>query len=298
MDAIDWSYWTAYWWMLPLGVVICTTACAASVEGATMFTPLFALGFPLLGASALTPGQAIATGLIIESVGYSSGLLGHGRQRTIVWRQAGMLAAVAVPVAAASAAVALRVPGEYLLLAVAGVLLSLGVLVFRSAALERPSHAHSTGVITRGSDGRVIHAADGRTYWCSPDRRPSATALTTAAAGAVTGLVGISIGEVTTAQLMLRLHWPARVAIGTGVGVVLPTVVTAGVVQAAQLSAAGVSIPWNLVVWVVPAVLVGGQLGPRLTAVIPERDLKRAVAVLFAALAVVVTVSTLGPLAS
>ncbi|MBI2402608.1 MAG: sulfite exporter TauE/SafE family protein [Gemmatimonadetes bacterium] len=180
----------------------------------------------------------------------------------------------------------------------AGVLFSLGVLVFRSAALEHPSHARRTGEVTPGSEERVVRAADGRTYRCSADRRPRVTALMTGAAGAVTGLVGISIGEATSAQLMLRLRWPARVAIATGVGVVLPTVVTAGAVQAAQLSQAGLSVPWNLVVWVVPAVLIGGQLGPRLTAVMPERDLKRAVAVLFALLAVVVTVLTLRRLGS
>jgi uncharacterized membrane protein YfcA len=74
--------------------------------------------------------------------------------------------------------------------------------------------------------------------------------------------------------------------------VVLPTVVTASAVQAALLPRSGLGIPWNLVVWVVPAVLLGGQLGPRITGVVPERRLKQGVAVLFLALAVIVASST------
>lgn len=286
------SYWTAYWWMLPVGVLICSTACAASVEGATMFTPLFALGFPLLGVSALTPGQAIATALIIESVGYSSGLAGHARQGTVVWSRVRTLGAVAVAAAALTATVASNVPGAFLLLVVAGVLLSLGVLVFRAAGREAVPLDRAPVDRIEPAAGSVLRAADGRVYRLHPDPSPFLTYLVTAAAAALTGLVGIGIGEVTSGQLMLRLGWPGRVAVGTGVGVVLPTVVTAGAVQAVLLQRTDLGIPWNLVVWTVPAVLIGGQLGPRLTAVVPERQLKQGVAVLFVLLGAVITLST------
>jgi hypothetical protein len=287
----------AYWWMLPLGLPICATACAASVEGATMFAPLFALGFPLLGVRALTPGQAIATALIVEVVGYSSGLAGHARQRTVVWSRVATLAGVAVPAAAAAATFAHRLPGAHLLLGVAAALLGLGLLLWRAAARQG---AESRAALVRSlpaGEGVAVRARDGRLYQCPADQGPAVTRLFTAVAGAVTGLVGMGIGEVTSSQLMLRLSWPARVAIGTGVGVVLPTVAAASSVQLALLPRAGVGVPWNLVLWVVPAVLLGGQLGSRVTGVVPERRLKQGVAVLFILLAGVVAASTLRRLA-
>lgn len=295
---MDWPYWTEYWWMLPLAIPICATACAASVEGATMFTPLFALGFPLLGVSALPPGQAIATALLIETVGYSSGLLGHARQGTVVWSRTATLGAASVPAAAVGAALSHRLPGEYLLLGVAAVLFGLGLLVLRTARAEAVQSDRALPTHSVGDQALVVPASDGRAYRCPPDRRPGVTRALSAAAGGVTGLVGISIGEVTTTQLMLRLDWPARVAIGTGVGVVLPTVVTAGIVQAALLPHAGIGIPWNLLIWTVPAVLIGGQVGSHITGLVPERWLKRGVGVLFVGLALAVTVSTLRRLTS
>jgi uncharacterized protein len=289
---MDWTYWTAYWWMLPLGIVICTMACAASVEGATMFTPLFALGFPLLGTAALSPGQAIATALIIESIGYSSGLIGHARQRTVVWRRARAWWALSIPAAAVAASLSHRFAGDVLLLTVAGVLVVLGVLLLLTERGEPRSGHGSLTDQSRAIEFR-LRSADGRTYECARERRPNLGRTIAAAAGALTGLVGISVGELTTSQLILRLGWPARVAIGTSVAVVLPTVITASAVQLAMLPQSGAAIPWNLVAWTAPAVLIGGQLGPLTTAVVSERTLKRGIAVLFVVLAVVIVVSTL-----
>ncbi|MBI4544101.1 MAG: sulfite exporter TauE/SafE family protein [Gemmatimonadetes bacterium] len=294
---MDWSYWTAYWWMLPLAVPICATACAAAVEGATMFAPLFALGFPLLGVAALTPGQAVATALIVEVVGYSSGLLGHARQGTVSWAHARVLAALAVPSAAGAAVLAHTISGPSLLLIIAAALLGLGLLLWRAAPGEPGQVDTGDPAQFPASLGLLIRAADGQLYVCPPDPRPAATRGVTVVAGGVTGLVGMGIGEATSSQLMLRLKWPARVAIGTGVAVVLPVVVTASAVQAALLSRSGLGIPWNLVLWVVPAVLLGGQFGSHVTALLPERYLKRGVALLFALLAATIAASTLRQLA-
>lgn len=277
--------------MLPLGTVICTTACAASVEGATMFTPLFALGFPRLGAEALTPGQAIATALIIESVGYSSGLTGHARQGTVLWSHARAMWALAVPGAAIGALLAHLVPGRYLLLGVAVVVGSLGTLLFRDGGVPTGDRGGAPRGDPEVAGSLAVCASDGRVYHCAPDPWPVVGRLLTSAGGLVTGLVGITIAEVTSSQLMLRLRWPARVAIGTAVSVVLPTVLTAGILQALLLHEAGLTVPWNLVVWTVPAVLIGGQAGSRVTRIVPEPVLRRAVAALFVLLAAIVAVS-------
>lgn len=258
-----------------------------------MFTPLFALGFPVLGAAPLTPGEAVATALIIESVGYSSGLFGHARQQTVVWSQVRSLAVVAAPAAAVAATLAHRVPGHYLLLGVAATLFSLGVLIMRATAVESGGRQGSGSTANLAPDeSTVVRASDGRMYRCASDRRPAVARLLTSLAAGLTGLVGISIGEVTSTRLMLRLQWPARVAVGTSVGVVLPTVVTAGMIQAALLNRTGLGIRWNLLLWTVPAVLIGGQVAPQVTRLVPERRLKHGIAALFLMLAIIIAVST------
>jgi len=58
-----------YWFMLPVAILIATTAMASGVGGATFFAPLFIL------ALGLPPEVAIGTGLIPEVFGFASG---HG----------------------------------------------------------------------------------------------------------------------------------------------------------------------------------------------------------------------------
>lgn len=61
-----------YWFMLPIAILIATTAMASGVGGATFFAPLFIIG---LG---LPPEVAIGTGLITEVFGFASGLYAYG----------------------------------------------------------------------------------------------------------------------------------------------------------------------------------------------------------------------------
>ena len=56
-----------YWFMLPIAVVIATTAMASGVGGATFFSPLFIL------ALGLQPEVAIGIGLITEVLGLAGG---------------------------------------------------------------------------------------------------------------------------------------------------------------------------------------------------------------------------------
>jgi uncharacterized membrane protein YfcA len=44
--------------------------------------------------------------------------------------------------------------------------------------------------------------------------------------------------------------------------------------------------PWDFLVWDIPGVLIGGQIGPRLQRLVPQQTMRRAIAVLFIVLAI------------
>jgi hypothetical protein len=73
------------------------------------------------------------------------------------------------------------------------------------------------------------------------------------------------------------------VAAATSVFTVIVTIASASFTQVTALMAAGGvnAIPWNLVVYTVPAVIIGGQIGPRLQGTIPQRTMEKAIAILF-----------------
>lgn len=83
------------------------------------------------------------------------------------------------------------------------------------------------------------------------------------AAGAfMTGLISAGIGETSVSVLHGQCRIPMRVAAATSV------FVTLGVVFASSLTdilVAGVdSVPWDLVTFTMPGVLIGGQIGVRI----------------------------------
>ena len=70
--------------------------------------------------------------------------------------------------------------------------------------------------------------------------------------------------------------------------VVIVTVLVASSTLAVQLIRGGgwTAVPWDLLVYDIPGVLIGGQIGPRLQGIIAPHTIRRAIAVLFVVLAV------------
>lgn len=84
-------------------------------------------------------------------------------------------------------------------------------------------------------------------------------------------------------QLVKRNHVPVAVAAATSVFIVIVTIASASFTQVTALIAAGGvnAIPWNLVCYTIPAVIIGGQIGPWLQGRIAQRTVERAIAILF-----------------
>jgi hypothetical protein len=89
--------------------------------------------------------------------------------------------------------------------------------------------------------------------------------------------------EVTTTQLILRCHIPQRVAVATAIFVLTVTVLFAAGAHAITAEPA-----WHVVVWSIPGVIVGAQIGPRLAGKVPERIAERILGSLFLAIGILV----------
>ena len=111
--------------------------------------------------------------------------------------------------------------------------------------------------------------------------------LFTSVGAFLTGMVSVGIGEVIVPQLTKR-GVPVAVAAATSVAVVIVTAVTASFTLIGQLvSEAGLAaVPWHLVMYTIPGVLIGGQIGPRLQGRISHRTMELSIASLFLLLGV------------
>jgi len=260
---------TLYWFMFPVAIVVATCAMLSGIGGAALFTPIFVLLFPILGPEYVLASTfaAISTALLTQTFGFLSGFIGYYRRRMIDFDLAVRFVKITVPIGILGALVAHSVHDGILIAAYAMLVfvLAIGMLFLRQAPPSRPNYddvARQPDV--KGSD---FFLAGGGAF--------------------LTGLVSVGIGEVLISRLTKR-GIPVGIAAATSVAIVFATILAATTTLVTQLIRDGGvgAVPWNLIMYEVPGVLIGGQIGPRLAGRVSQRSMERAIGVLFVLLAV------------
>lgn len=272
---------TLYWFMFPVSILVATCAMLSGIGGAALFTPIFILVFPLLGPEYVLGSTiaAIGTALITQTFGFLSGFVGYYRRKLIDNRLASRIVLVSVPVAVAGALTAGIVHDSVLLASYAVLVAVLATVMWRN---RPPSRAVTSAA---GADQRTIVDSRGHSYTYDVPRLGTRSNLLTGIGAFLTGMVSVGIGEVTISQLT-RKGLPIAVAAATSVVVVITTVVFASTTLVIQLIKSGgwAAVPWNLLCYDIPGVLIGGQIGPRLQGKVAPHVMRRAISILFALL--------------
>ncbi len=255
------------WWVLPVSVTIATVALSSGISGALFFSPFFLL---VVG---LPPAQAIGAGLLTELFGTGFGSYNYLRQRVIDYQTVRYLLMASVPAGIAGAFLAHQIePG--ILRIVFGVALALlaTIVLYHSTQKGKPL---TSRIRDQARKTTVIRARDGNIYSYRICNRYIGVPL--AGLGAfLTGLMSAGLPEITTTQLVLRCHIPPRVAVATAILVLTVTVLFAAAVHALSAQPA-----WSVVIWSIPGVIIGAQIGPRLSGKVPSHIAERILGVIF-----------------
>lgn len=247
-----------YWFMLFLSVIIATIAMTLGVGGALFFSPTFILLFPLLGVPVLTPADAFGAALITEVFGFMSGLFGYLRKKLIDVRTAISLLSFTIPLAILGTIIKRTISAPNLLNAIFGVgILLLAGYIYLNINKEKHGPPHPDD----NSPRRIITDWENNTYEYLVCNQRQGKVLT-GIGGFVTGLISVGVGETTVSTLRIRCGLPMKVATGTSVLVVTLTVLSAAVTDVIMVGLE--SVPYELILFTVPGVLIGGQLGPKL----------------------------------
>ena len=274
---------TLYWFMFPVSIAVATCAMLSGIGGAALFTPIFLLVFPLLGPEYVLSSTiaAIGTALITQTFGFLSGFIGYYRRRLIDYPLAWRIVRVSVPVSIAGALVAGVVHDSILLASYAVLVAVLSLVMWRN----RPPRPHGDQHMD-GTERVSITDSRGKVYAYDQPGLGLRSYLLTGIGAFLTGMVSVGIGEVTISKLT-RKGVPVAVAAATSVLVVIVTIVFASTTLVVQIVKAGgwTAVPWNLLCYDIPGVLIGGQIGPRLQGRVAPHLMRRAIAVLFVILA-------------
>ena len=252
---------------MPVSVCIATVALASGISGALFFSPFFLL------AVDLEPVEAIGAGLLTEIFGTSFGSYNYARQRVVDFSTARFLLMAAIPAAVGGAFLAHRIDSGVLQIVFGIALILLAAIVLYHST--RKGQAPTKRILDQAARTTVIKARDGEVYEYRVCNRTIGVTLA-GVGGFLTGLMSAGLPEITTTQLMLRCHIPPRVAVATAIFVLTVTAVFAAGVHALEAKPA-----WYVVVWSIPGVTIGAQIGPRLEGKVSPEVAERVMGVLF-----------------
>ena len=105
-----------------------------------------------------------------------------------------------------------------------------------------------------------------------------------AVGGLFIGMISTGLGELNGYFLLQRCRVPSRVAVASSVFVVAVTALVASTghfVKFVQTGGETLNTVLSLVIFTIPGVIIGGQLGPLISSRISQHTLERALAVLF-----------------
>jgi uncharacterized membrane protein YfcA len=277
-----------YWFMLPVSILVATTAMASGVEGATFFAPIFIL---VLG---LPPEVAIGVGLITQLFGFSSGLFAYAHKRLIDYQLGGQLMLVTVPMAILGTWLAASIPADIL-----KIVLGVGLLVMALNFWRASGHGD---MVLVGRDFQASHGpgpgkiglvtAAGEEIWYTTGNINEGRFIS--GIGALfMGMIATGLGGMTSYFLLQRCRIPGKVAVATTVFIVAVTALVASAGHFYTLMYEGqetLNLVYSLIIFTIPGVIIGGLAGSAVASHIPQKALLRGVGVLF----VLVAVLTLG----
>lgn len=272
--------------MLPISVLVATVAMASGVEGATFFAPILIIGLGL-------PAEiAIGTGLITEVFGFASGLYAYRRKGLIDYRLGLGLLFATIPLALAGTWLSTMLDASLLKF-----ILSLGLFAIGVNFLRSPHESKLGKTIANRhqnmSKETCLTALDGEEI-CYPVCNKNEARLFAGVGSLFMGMVGTGLGEMNGYYFLRRCHIPAKVAVATSVFVVAISALIAStghLIKFAQAGGDSLNIVFSLVIFTVPGVIFGGQIGSAIASRIAQRHLELSIAVLFILLASFVLVS-------
>jgi uncharacterized membrane protein YfcA len=261
------------WFMFPVAVVIASIAMMAGIGGAVLFSPFFIL------VLRLDPLLALASGLAIEIFGFTSGVVGYWRRKSIRFDIVRQLIILTLPATIVGVMVGRLVPVIALKIILGLLILFLAYqFLFRGRECV-PKDPRCTGV-----------SASVTNLPLTPFIRSSSLF-----GGLLVGMISAGLGETNELNFLQRLKLPVPLASGTSVFLVAASAIVGVATHAfflvTQEDVTALTDALSIVVFAIPGVVIGAQIGVYLSSRVNPKLMGRFVGVLFTVLAVLTFIS-------
>ncbi len=270
--SIDLSAILSVWYIFPIAIFIATIAMIFGIGGAIFFSPLFLIGMNL------PPDMAIAIGLLTEVFGFSSGLIGYARNNLINYHLGTRILPFTIVAALLGAFLGKYVPSFILEILLAIVLFLLAIAFLKR---EKTTIYSSFPLHPGENKGKIMKKWFD--IWQDFKKKPSLF-LASAIGGLFVGLVSTGLGEINEFNFVKRLNMRTDLAAGSSVFIVAITALSASLFNLSYFSAADTNdlmIIAQIALFAIPGVIIGAQLGVRLSKKIDRSKALRVLPLLF-----------------
>lgn len=267
-----------YWYLLPISILIATIAMSSGIGGAVFFSPLFML------ALKLDPKIAIGSALINELFGFTSGLIAYYKAKLIDFKLAGNLLIFSIPAAAIGTMYGGLISPVILKSIFAVGLLFIGYQLYSSwRAEEREKHEEENKTEAEKQYESELIDRQGNVYHYTICNKGMGR-LFALIGGAFLGMISVGLAELQEYHLVARCKVPTPVAVATSIFVVVVTVFVASIGHFYEFIQEGSEVMnqvVNIIIFSIPGVVLGGQIGPKIQKSIPEDRMKISISILF-----------------
>ena len=269
---------TEFWYLLPISILIATIAMSSGIGGAVFFSPLFIIG---LG---LEPKIAIGTALATELFGFSSGLQAYWKSKLIDFKLGLNLLLFSIPFAIIGTVYGDLIPPN-ILKGIFGIgIIFIGYQLYASWREEEREKLEGDHNKESGTNHEsTLTDADGKVYNYTVCKK-NLGRFFAAIGGTFLGMISVGLAELQEYHLVAKCKVPTPVAVATSIFVVVVTVLVASIGHFYEFAQEGGDVMnqvLNLIIFTIPGVIIGGQIGPKLQKVIPADKMKIAIAILF-----------------
>jgi len=274
-----------FWYMFPVSLVVATTAMSSGIGGATFFSPIFMLILKL------PPEIAIGTGLITEVFGFSSGVFAYFKKKYIDYKLAFTLLVATVPLAIVGSYFSAVIPGIYLKLIFGVGLIFIALNMLKTPDNEKVKMLDSAISNENKTKEKLICKItyDNEKILYKPCNKTEGLIIS-GIGGLFVGMLSTGLGELNNYFLLSRCKVPSKISVGTGVFVIAITVLAASIGHLVKFVQSGNDVlqtVLNIVIFTVPGVIIGGQIGSKITKYIPQRIMEITLSILFFIISVV-----------
>lgn len=225
----------------PVGVTVASLASAVGIGGGILWMPFFIIFLKL------SPETAVVTSLLVQTAGMGSGSATFIMKKTVDFRLAGFFLLLTLPGLVLGALLTR-------LLSSANLELALGILTLTTAFLFVSANQK--------------YADMGRSQVSMKQARQYGWVVSVMSVAS--GMLSVSIGEWLVPLMRSKLHLRMRTAIATSIVTIFGSCIAGALLHMSL----GSTVDVMTLVWAVPGVIIGGQVGPRFAEKINERVLK------------------------